>query len=305
MSSLLSGKIVVITGASSGIGKGVALRVAQLGGSVVIGARRAGLLETIAVECESEEALAFPIGMDVSNRDDVERVAQETIATFGRIDVWINNAGVAAIGRFEETPLDDHVKVVSTDLLGTIYGSFFAMQQFRRQSFGTLINVASIVGKLPVPYYASYTAAKFGIVGLSGALRQELVQNGDQGIHVCTVLPSATNTPFFEHASNYTGHEATPLPPICDPATVVDVIVDLISHPQDEVIVGIGGKLADLAHHVFPGLVEDSIGRQLQRAQIDLARASEMTRGAVMNPVSEGIDVTATGGTPANAKKNG
>jgi short-subunit dehydrogenase len=136
-------------------------------------------LEELAAECESNGTIAVPVEIDVSNQADVERLAQTAINSFGLIDVWINNAGVAAIGRFEDSPLEDHVQVVSTDLLGTIFGSFFALQQFRKQSYGTLINVASIVGKVPVPYYASYTAANFGVVELSCALRQELRQNKD------------------------------------------------------------------------------------------------------------------------------
>ena len=114
---------------------------------------------------------------DVSDRAAVEELARRAIGRFGHFDVWINNAGVAAIGRFDEVPLEDHDKVIRTDLLGTIYGSHVALRHFREQGAGTLINVASVIGKIPAPLYASYTAAKFGVVGLSDALRQELKED--------------------------------------------------------------------------------------------------------------------------------
>jgi short-subunit dehydrogenase len=256
----------------------------------VLGARRGSLLEEVAAACESDKSIALPVETDVSDRDDVERLLNSAISAFGRIDVWVNNAGVAAVGRFEDSPLDDHVQVVSTDLLGTMYGSFFALQQFRKQSYGTLINVASILGKFPVPYYASYTAAKYGVVGLSGALRQELRQNHERHIHVCTVLPEAMETPFFEHASNYTGHEVTPPSPVGDPQLVVDAIIGLMTQPQDEIIVGFGGELANLAHKFVPSLVENAIGSQTHKSQIENAEITEMTRGAVLRPMVEEND---------------
>ena len=136
------------------------------------------------------------------------------LGEFGRIDVWVNNAGAGAIGRFEDVPLEDHVKVIQTDLLGTLYGSYFAMTQFRRQGQGTLIDVASVIGKVPSPYFASYAAAKHrGVVGLSASLRQELEQDKIDTIRVCTVMPTTFDTPFFEHAAQYSGKQASPIPP--------------------------------------------------------------------------------------------
>jgi short-subunit dehydrogenase len=125
----------------------------------------------------------------------------------------VNNAGVGAIGRFEDVPLEDHVKVIETDLLGTMYGSYFAIRQFREQNAGILINIASVLGKVPSAYYASYAAAKHGVVGFSAVLRQELAQDKVEDIHVCTVLPTSFDTPFFEHSANYTGQKSEPIPP--------------------------------------------------------------------------------------------
>lgn len=292
-------QVVVITGASSGFGKGLALRLAEQGAAVVLAARRSALLEQVAVECEAMGTMSLPVPTDVSIQDDVERLAQAAISTFGRIDVWVNNAGVAAIGRFEESPLADHVQVIQTDLIGAIFGSFFALQQFRIQTYGTLINVASVLGKIPAPYYASYAAAKHGVVGLSGALRQELRQNQEEKIHVCTVLPMAMDTPFFEHAANYTGHEATPVPPVGDPKTVIDAIVELMDRPEDEVMVGSGGRMTAMAYNLFPSLIEGMVAKQTHHSQIEEAPYAELTTGGVRQPVESG---SGTSGTTSKAK---
>src|SRR5688572_5679017 len=161
----LHGSVVVITGASSGFGRGAALAFAGEGASVVLVARRDEVLDEVAAECEALGSRALVAPADVGYEDDVEQVGYDAIERFGRIDVWINNAGVGAIGRFDEVPLADHRRVIETDLLGVIYGSHVALRQFRRQGFGTLINVASALGKVPAPYYGSYTAAKYGVVG--------------------------------------------------------------------------------------------------------------------------------------------
>jgi len=165
------------------------------------------------------------------------------------------HAGSGAIGRFEEVPIEEHVKVIETDLIGTIYGSYYAMRQFHQQQSGILINVASVIGKIPAPYFASYAAAKRGIVGLCGALRQELEINKIAGIRVCTVMPTSMDTPFFEHAADYTGHKVVPIPPVFEPQQVVDALVSLASDPKDEVAVGgASGTGFVLMHQLFPGL---------------------------------------------------
>ena len=169
MAQDLKGKVVVVTGASSGFGKGAAREFAAAGASVVLAARRDQLLEELARGCEAAGGRALAVHTDVSKQADVEHLAQAALSQFGRIDVWVNNAGGGALGRFEEVPLADHVQVIETDLLGTLYGSYAAMRQFKAQGGGTLINVASVIGKVPAPYFASYAAAKHGVVGLNGA----------------------------------------------------------------------------------------------------------------------------------------
>ena len=289
---LLRGTVVVITGASSGFGKGAARQFAEQGASLVLAARREDLLVDLARECEALGSPALAVVTDVSKQRDVEQLAQAAVTRFSRIDVWVNDAGVGTIGRFEEVPLADHVQVIETDLLGTLYGSYFAMRQFRSQRFGTLINVASALGKIPAPYQASYVAAKHGIVGLDGALRQELRQSELDDVHVCTVLPMAMDTPFFEHASNYTGHEATPIPPLYNAQKVIDVIVRLAMEPEDEVIVGAAGKVAAVAHNLAPHFTENFVGEQTHKCQMEKAPQAGVSHGSVHSPMSAGSEVS-------------
>jgi NAD(P)-dependent dehydrogenase (short-subunit alcohol dehydrogenase family) len=287
----LKGKVVVITGASSGFGKGTARKFAREGAAVVVAARRDDLLDKLVEQCHEAGARALAVPTDVTLESDVSRLAQTTLAEFGRIDVWVNNAGAGALGRFEDVPLADHVKVIQTDLLGTLYGSYFAMRQFRGQNAGTLINIASVIGKVPSPYFASYAAAKHGVVGLSAALRQELEQEKVETIHVCTVMPTSFDTPFFEHAAQYTGHEASPIPPTYDPQEVVDTIVRLATQPEDEVSVGTAAKVSVFAHQFFPGFVESLMATQTRKAEFDQAEPSQESQGSLHEPMPTGTGV--------------
>jgi len=288
----LKGKVVLITGASSGFGKGAARQFARAGASLVLAARRENLLDELALECERFGGRAMAIPTDVSQREDVERLASAATSRFNRIDVWINDAGVGAVGRFDQVPLADHAQVIETDLLGTVYGSYYALRHFHTRQSGTLINIASALGKIPAPYYASYTAAKYGIVGFCSALRQELRENKVDYIHVCTVIPMAMDTPFFEHVSNYTGHQATPIPPLYDPKEVIDVIVRLATEPEDEVIVGAAGKVAAVAHSLAPGLTENLMAKQVHKSQIEAAPLAPFTSGRVLHPMASGTEVS-------------
>lgn len=263
--------VVVITGASSGFGRGTALELARRGSRVIAAARSTEKLRELELESQALPGEISAVTTDVSDAAQIESLAAAAIARFGRYDVWINNAGVAAIGRFDQVPLEDHFHVIKTDLLGTIAGSHIAMRYFRDQGGGILINVASVLGKIPAPLYASYAAAKFGVVGLCDALRQDLRQDELEDIRVCTVMPMAHDTDFFEHAANYTGHEAVPIPPTYDPQVTIDKLVDLCINPEDEVITGWQGKVANVLHKLLPGAVEKFMAINTESAQLGKA----------------------------------
>jgi short-subunit dehydrogenase len=280
-------KVIVITGASSGFGKGVAQRLAAQGAHVVLAARRTMLIEELARESGNQ---AMAVTTDVSNENDVERLARTAIAQFGRIDVWINNAGVGVSGRFEEVPLADHARVIQTNLLGALYGSHFALRQFRKQGHGTLINIASVLGKIGSPYYTSYSASKFGIVGLGEALNQELRLSRAENIHVTTINPMASDTPFWEHAANYSGHMLGVLA-LDDPEHVIDTIVDAIKIPSREVSVGFSGKSSVFFHRMAPETASDMLGSALHKAQMENAPAASTTAGNLYEPIATGTEI--------------
>jgi short-subunit dehydrogenase len=288
----LRGKVVVVTGASSGFGKGAALEFAAQGAKVVLAARRGDLLEELAASCRAAGGEALVCEADVSKRDDVERLATQAINTFGRIDVWVNNAGVGAIGAFERIPLEIHEQLIGTNLLGALYGSHFAYRQFLSQGSGVLINIASELGYGSVPYYTSYTAAKHGVIGLSDSLRQEVKQNGLDDIHICVIMPTAHDTPFFEHAANYSDHEIVPPKPLHDPKHVVDRIVRVAQSPKDREIVGADGVVKLLAANLMPR-VSETMGAKMMHSTIEKGAPAGDSPGAVLQPVSDGTEVSA------------
>jgi short-subunit dehydrogenase len=283
----MKGQTVVITGASSGFGRGIALRLAGRGANLVLAARRKDLLDELAQECGN----AIAVHTDVGNPEDVEKLARAAVARFNRIDVWINNAGVAALGRFDEVPLEDHLQVLQTNLAGTLAGSHVALSRFRRQRFGTLINMASMLGHTPAPYYSSYCASKYGIVGLCASLRQELRAHGENDIHVCAILPMAADTTFYEHAANYTGHTLQPYP-ITDAEQVIDAVVQTIDVPRDEVNVGLPAQAASLTQQLAPWLTETMTAEVTHRLQMENAPSASATPGNLHAPVMIGRGVT-------------
>ena len=285
-------KVVVLTGASSGFGKGAALELARKGAKLVVAARRMELLEELANECNAEGGEAIACVTDVSRRPEVERLAGAALAAFGRIDVWINNAGVGALGRFERVPLEVHEQLIATNLLGTLYGSYCAYRQFLAQGEGVLINVASELGFATVPYYTSYAAAKHGIVGLTGSLRQEVKENGIAGVHICTIMPTAHDTPFFDHAANYTGHEVNPPKPLHDPRKVVDAIVRIAANPEDKEIVGADGIVKLAMANVLPGVSERMGARQMHKTQMEKPPPAADSPGAVRAPIDRGTGIS-------------
>src|SRR5262249_9531732 len=162
MRERLSNKVVVITGASSGIGRETARRFAREGASVVLAARREDVLKRLAEDL-GPRTLAVPT--DVTDESSVQRLADKAVETFGRLDVWVNNAGVMAVGKFLEIPPDVFRQVIETNFFGYVFGARAALKQFRRQGWGVLINNASVESKLTAPYATAYAASKHAVRG--------------------------------------------------------------------------------------------------------------------------------------------
>lgn len=286
----IAGRTFVITGASSGLGRGVALSLGSHGGNVVLAARRTAALEELAAEVRAAGGHPLVVTTDVARAEQVERLAEATIGRFGRIDAWINNAGVAALGRFEDIPVEDHARVVEVNLKGVIYGSHAALRQFRHQGFGTLVNIGSVESRVPLPYHASYAATKHAVLGLGKALHQELRLAGQDAIKVSTVLPWAIDTPFWQNTANYTGRTPRMIM-MDDPQEVVDAIVRVSVRHRKELAVGWKAKAAVVGHQVWPGLAERMAANIVHRAQIEEAPPAPPTAGALHAPISSSTTV--------------
>lgn len=267
----VTGRIWVVTGASSGIGRGVAERAGALGARVVLAARRAEALEEVAAVVRAAGGEALVVPTDVAHPDAVEALAAAAEGRFGRIDVWFNNAGVAPIGRFEDIPPAHHARTVEVNLNGVIFGSHAALRRFRAQGFGTLLNMASVEGRVPLAYHASYAATKHGIIGLDGALRQELRLGGLDRVRLVTIMPWAVDTPFWANAGVHMGR--APRAPAMDPARdVADAIVWAAIHaPSGEFPVGFKAGAAVLGAQLAPGLTNRIAADAIHRMQMQQA----------------------------------
>jgi short-subunit dehydrogenase len=197
----------------------------------------------------------------------VEELARRVVGSFGRIDVWINNAAVTLFARFEQAPPEAYRRVIETNLFGCIHGARAALPYFREQGRGVLINVSSGIGKIGSPFVSAYAASKFAIVGLSESLRMELLDAPD--IHVCTVLPGAIDTPLFQQGANYTGRAVRPIPPVYGAEKVAAAMVELARDPRREVVVGATAKAGLVLHAVAPGLAERVFARQVEKKHFE------------------------------------
>ncbi|HEV7770731.1 MAG TPA: SDR family NAD(P)-dependent oxidoreductase [Solirubrobacterales bacterium] len=205
----LEESVVVITGASSGIGRAAALRLARRGAALALCARSSAPLSAVARECEAAGARGvLATSLDVGEETAVEAFAGAAVERFGRIDVWVNNAGVIAYGEFTELPSAVFRQVIETNLMGQVHGARAALRCFRRQGSGVLINMSSVWGRVSTPQVSPYVVSKNAVRALSECLRGELV--GEEDIHVTTMAPQAIDTPIFDHAANYSGHRGQP-----------------------------------------------------------------------------------------------
>ncbi|WP_181035054.1 SDR family oxidoreductase [Arthrobacter sp. B0490] len=282
---------VVITGASSGIGRATARRFAEEGARLVLAGRDADTLEAVAAECRDRGAMVIAVPTDVSSEADVDRLAEAAVERFGGIDVWVGNASLYSFGTFEQTPSEVFDRLIEVNLLGQVYGARAALRVFRRQGRGVLVSVASVYSRITSPLVSPYVTSKFGLLGFLEVLRMELRDAPD--IHVCAVLPATIDTPIHQHAANYTGHPVRPLPPVSDPVRVARAIVRVARRPRRLTQVGRVQSLFVHARALAPALYEPVVAR----AYLALALKSGSMPTAPGNVFRADRDVTGvTGG---------
>ncbi len=266
-------QVIVITGASSGIGLVTARMAAHRGAQVVLAARNEQeLVQAVDAIRRSGGRAVYQVA-DVADPDHVAEIATTAIREFGRIDTWVNNAAVAMYGRVMEVTLADMRRQFDVIYWGQVYGSRVAVPHLRTQG-GALINVASALADRAIPLQGNYCAAKHALKAFTDALRMELEEAGAP-ISVTLVKPGSIDTPFFEKAKTYLDVEPQPVPPVYAPEVVARVILACAERPRRDIIVGGMGKVLSLSN-----LAPRATDKYMERATFDAQRTDQ--------PVAEG-----------------
>jgi short-subunit dehydrogenase len=240
-------QVIVITGADSGIGLATARAASQAGAAVVLGSRNAGALKKVAAELAAAGGRVAWHAGDVADGSAMEELARTAVKAFGRIDTWVNNAGVSIYGEIEKVPVDDARRLFETNYFGMVNGALAALPHLRRGG-GALINVGSVLSGVAMALQGHYTASKHAVKGFTDSLRQELRHEGAP-VSVTLIRPAGIDTPYTEHAHNHMADaEPTLPPPVYAPHVVASAILDCAEHPQREVLVGGGAKQMEMMH---------------------------------------------------------
>ena len=263
----LDRQVIVITGASSGIGLATARMAADKGARLVLSARSEETLNSVAREIRSAGGEAVVCVADVGDRAQVERIAQSALQNFGRIDTWINDAGVAIYGKLWEASEEDNRRLFDTNFWGVVNGSLVALPHLRAQG-GALINIGSEVSDAYVPLQGMYTASKHAVKGFTDVLRLEL-ELEDAPVSVTLIQPTAVNTPYPQHARNYMDKEPKLPSPQIDPDEVAEAILDAAVKHKRDVKVGTMAKLNTLTAKTMPGMADKMSKSYAERQQYD------------------------------------
>lgn len=231
---------IVITGASSGIGRATALMAAERGAKVVAVARNETALREVVREIEDKGGTAMYVVADVSKADQLDNAAQTAVSQYGGFDTWVNDAGVGLYGRLDEIPLDEKRRLFDVTFWGVVNGCRSALPQLRDLG-GAIINIGSVESDVAIPLTGVYAAAKHAVKAYTETLRMEL-DHDDVPVSVSLVKPSGIDTPFFRHARNHLDVEPQATPPVYAAEVVAEAILHCAEHPTPDVVVGGAGK---------------------------------------------------------------
>lgn len=248
-------QIIVITGASSGIGRATALKAAEQGARVVCVARNETALQEVVQEIRDAGGDAIYAIADVSIPAELNEAARLAVTTYGGFDTWVNDAGVGLYGRLDEIPLDEKRRLFDVTFWGVVYGARSALRHLRERGGGAIINVGSVESEVALPLTGIYAAAKHAVKAYTDVLRMEL-EHDDVPISVSLIKPAGIDTPFFKHARSHLGVEPKPAPPVYAPEVVADAILHAATHPTRELFVGGGAKAFSLMRRSSTALSE-------------------------------------------------
>ncbi|MET0336585.1 MAG: SDR family oxidoreductase, partial [Caulobacter sp.] len=262
-------QVMVITGATSGIGLSTARAAAARGARLVLAARNEEALKDVCSDLRSKGAEVVYCVTDVGDAEQIKRLAARAVDRFGGFDTWVNNAGVSIFGDVTRVPLDDQRKLFDTNYWGVVHGSLAAVEHLRdRPQGGAIINLGSVLGDLAIPIQGAYSASKHAVRGFTNALRMELMEQ-KAPITITQIKPSAIDTPYKDHARNYTGHPVRNPAPVYATPLVAQAILYAAEHPVREMTVGGGGVLQTLAWSAWPQAVERALARFVPRMSTD------------------------------------
>jgi short-subunit dehydrogenase len=261
----LEDQVMVITGATSGIGLATAKRAADRGARLVLCSRNESELQETVGQIEQKGGTARMVVADVSNPSDMERLAATAVEEFGSLDTWVNNAGVSFFGRLTEVAIEDMRQLFEVNFWGTVYGSRAAVARLRGAG-GALINIGSVVSDRAIPLQGTYSASKHAIKGFTDALRMELEEEGAP-ISVSLIKPSTIDTPYFKHAKNYMEVQPKPPAPVYAPEVVANAILRAAEHPVRDITIGGGGRFLTAMGAALPRLTDFYMERAMFSSQ--------------------------------------
>lgn len=257
-------QVLVITGASSGIGLATAREAARQGCKLVLVSRNEDILRQVAEEITGAGGEAIYVVADVAQRQEVQRAADAAIDRFGGFDTWVNNAGVSIYGRLEEISDEDHRRLFETNFWGEVNGSLVAVPHLKKRG-GALINVGSEVSDHAVPLQGMYSASKHAVKGFTDALRMELMAE-EAPVSVTLIKPAAIDTPYPQHARNYMPEEPKLPAPVYAPEEVARAILFAATHAKRDIYVGGGSRAMSAMARVAPQLA-DRMGSRVMTHQ--------------------------------------
>lgn len=267
----LNEQVIVITGASSGIGLATVERAAAAGAKLVLASRSEDTLVEIVGFINDNGGEAIYVPADVGYTDQIEEIAAAAIERFGRIDTWINNAGVAIYGRLEEVSEEDSRRLFDTNFWGVVNGSLIALRHLKRHGGGALINVGSEVSDAIVPLQGMYSASKHAVKGFTDALRVEVEEVEKAPVSITLIQPTAVNTPYPQHAKNYMDREPKLPSPQIDPHDVADAILEAATDGGRNVKVGAMAHMNTMMSKLIPGLADKLAAQYVDKQQYDVA----------------------------------